>query len=425
MCDTLFKFNENGTVFGKNSDRSPNEPNLTVFIPQTKHSTSIPKHCTYIDIEEQFDTYAMLLIKPSWMWGAEMGINEKSVMIGNEAVFTDSSRKNKIGLLGMDLLRLGLEKSATAKEAIDTIVYFLNKYGQGGNCGFDKHFYYDNSFLIADKKSAYILETSGKDWVVSAIREHGNISNRLSIENNVDFSSGANAINFRKVHTEPIFTFFSRSKNRQTCVNKRLSDTINLTVSDVIATLRSHDLHDTSRLYSKGSMKSVCMHYSMLGNQTTASMIVETVNNFQTIWLTGASTPCLSVYLPTYFGLEVPPVYKDENKAYEYWLKREYLRRAIYGGLIDETSYKQELNTLQNRFVDENRKILANNPTEQLLRSFSHKCHLQEEAFINQFLSKIDELKTNLAILPRRWRKKTMTLGKNVFETDFESRNRK
>lgn len=51
----------------------------------------------------------MILSKPGWMWGAEMGANESGVVIGNEAVWTndnegdsDTSVKR---LLGMDLVR--------------------------------------------------------------------------------------------------------------------------------------------------------------------------------------------------------------------------------------------------------------------------------------------------------------------------------
>lgn len=54
-------------------------------------------------------TKAVILSKPGWMWGAEMGANECGVVIGNEAVWTndndgdhDPSVKR---LLGMDLVR--------------------------------------------------------------------------------------------------------------------------------------------------------------------------------------------------------------------------------------------------------------------------------------------------------------------------------
>ena len=49
----------------------------------------------------------MILSKPSWMWGAEMGANEHGVCIGNEAVWTKALDENDKTekLLGMDLVR--------------------------------------------------------------------------------------------------------------------------------------------------------------------------------------------------------------------------------------------------------------------------------------------------------------------------------
>lgn len=41
------------------------------------------------------------------MFGAEAGMNEYGVCIGNEAVFSKEKLVNYQGLLGMDMLRLG------------------------------------------------------------------------------------------------------------------------------------------------------------------------------------------------------------------------------------------------------------------------------------------------------------------------------
>ena len=49
-----------------------------------------------------------MLSKPAWMWGAEMGCNDKAVCIGNEAVSTklqNPIEDTKEKLLGMDLVR--------------------------------------------------------------------------------------------------------------------------------------------------------------------------------------------------------------------------------------------------------------------------------------------------------------------------------
>lgn len=54
------------------------------------------------------ETLQVVLSKPAWMWGAEMGVNECGVAIGNEAVWnrlSDSDFDSVKRLLGMDLLR--------------------------------------------------------------------------------------------------------------------------------------------------------------------------------------------------------------------------------------------------------------------------------------------------------------------------------
>lgn len=63
--------------------------------------------CTYIEVEQVSKTHAVILSRPSWLWGAEMGANEHGVCIGNEAVWTKEPVGTGEALLGMDLLRCG------------------------------------------------------------------------------------------------------------------------------------------------------------------------------------------------------------------------------------------------------------------------------------------------------------------------------
>jgi len=421
MCDTLCKYTPDDFYFGKNSDRSPNEPNLTVFIPAEPDTTKARK-CTYIGIEEQYASHAMLLVKPSWMWGAEMGVNDQSVMIGNEAVFTRAKGNKDKALIGMDLLRLGLEQGDTAKTAVDTIIFFLEKYGQGGNCGFEKPFYYDNSFLVADPGQAFILETSGKNWIVKEVKGQANISNRLSVNEHISFSSLSDPDGFARKNTEPLFTFFSCSRNRQSLVHELLAGDEISGPEAVMEVLRSHADNDPGRLFSKGSLKSPCMHYSLLGDHTTASMIVTGKTDTETIWLTGCSTPCLSLYKPTFFGQVIPPAFTNEADSLAYWLKREYLVRAIYAGIVDEKAYKGKLMTIQKRFVHLVDDLLASSPDDEAKRKLAWRCHEEEEAFVESYCEAITSVKTDTGKLPKRWRKKTQRLGMNVFETELESR---
>lgn len=63
-------------------------------------------------------------------------------------------------LLGMDLLRLALERAGNRHEAVEVIVQLLERHGQGGACSYERpKFTYDNSYLIADPAGAIVLET--------------------------------------------------------------------------------------------------------------------------------------------------------------------------------------------------------------------------------------------------------------------------
>lgn len=61
--------------------------------------------CTFIQIPQVEQTHAVVLSKPAWMWGAEMGANDQGVCIGNEAVWTREPVAPGEALLGMDLVR--------------------------------------------------------------------------------------------------------------------------------------------------------------------------------------------------------------------------------------------------------------------------------------------------------------------------------
>ena len=193
MCDTFIALppaTKDGTViFAKNSDRPAGEGQGIRVYPGTRHEAGAVLQCTYTEIPEVERTHTVLLSQIDWMWGAEMGANECGVVIGNEAVWT-RFRPGPPALLGMDLVRLGLERGATAREALEVIVSLLEKFGQGGPCAEnDPGFAYDNSFLIADLHEAWVLETASRVWVAERVSEGvRNISNRLSIRSRYDLS---------------------------------------------------------------------------------------------------------------------------------------------------------------------------------------------------------------------------------------------
>ena len=137
MCDTMVALPPataaGGVLFAKNSDRERNEAQAVEWHPRATHAPGARLRCTYIDIPQASETHAVLLSRPFWCWGAEMGANEHGVVIGNEAVFGTVPPSRMLALIGMDLLRLGLERGATAAEAVEVIVTLLEDHGQGGD----------------------------------------------------------------------------------------------------------------------------------------------------------------------------------------------------------------------------------------------------------------------------------------------------
>ncbi|KAH9497720.1 Secernin-2 [Dermatophagoides farinae] len=194
-CDTFVVLptaTANGQmIFGKNSDRPAGEVQEIVFNPRQRFENDCKQKCTYIEIDSIPETYSVILSKPVWMWGAEMGSNEHGVCIGNEAIWNrlinDEKDLNK-KLLGMDLVRLGLERSRTALEAMDVITKLLKDHGQGGPCSNTQmDFFYHNGFLIADPNEAWIIETVDSEYVAEKVSgKYRNISNCLSIGTKID-----------------------------------------------------------------------------------------------------------------------------------------------------------------------------------------------------------------------------------------------
>jgi len=399
MCDTLVALpsvtKEGNLLLAKNSDREPEEAQGIIHLPGKSHS-DLSLKCTYIEIPQVGNTYECILSKPIHMWGAEMGANEHGLAIGNEAVFTKVKfEKQNTGLTGMDLLRLALERCTSADESITCITNLLEHYGQDVNGGYrNKNFYYHNSFLIADKNEAWVLETAGRLWAAEKVNDIRTISNKLSIGQADKLSSQATAFaqhkgwwkegtpfHFQNIFSDWFYTRMGRAAARQSCTTslgrKREGQ---LSPGDCMQILQTHNLDDAHFKPSRANTGSVCMHVTGLLNpsSTTGSMVAE-IRSSQphTIWLTGTAHPCLSVCIPFFFGtnslkeFKQPSAKEDDSLWWgagklHRWISKDYQKRKR---LINDERIR-----LQNQFIQKEAELIKSQASRQALESFSNEC---------------------------------------------------
>ncbi|HMX58235.1 MAG TPA: C69 family dipeptidase [Leptospiraceae bacterium] len=379
MCDTAVALpnatREGITILAKNSDREPNEAQAIVRFDAAQHSEKTLR-VSYIEIPQVKETFEVILSKPFWMWGAEMGVNSKGVAIGNEAVFArvPFAKKND-GLLGMDLLRLALERSDTAQNAMLCITQLLEQYGQDAMAGYyDKNFYYHNSFIIADPTEAYVLETIEKHWAFVKVKDVRSISNGLTIETEFDGSSKGliefakskglhkgGEFNFRTTFSDKFFTYFSMCASRRADTEGNLRQSEGKTdARSAMSHLRSHGLHEKQGFRpDKSSMASVCLHAKgpVTPSQTTGSMVAELRKDGRhTVWLTGSSSPCLSLFKPFYFGTDTSPqslcgIPGSSADDSLFWKHERLHRRALKAYGPSHEMIRQAYDSLEEEFL--------------------------------------------------------------------------
>ncbi|MFX1307558.1 MAG: hypothetical protein ACFFDG_12170, partial [Promethearchaeota archaeon] len=184
---------------------------------------------------------------------------------------------------------------------------------------------YHNSFIIADPKEAYVLETADKWWIIEKVKNVRSISNNLTIrgkgeqrkkgmiqyaiekgyckdDDDFDF-----AVTFSDSFISSIPSPYSREGKATMLLNKNIGQ---LTPELMMEFLREHQA-------------GICMHG---GFESTGSQISHLRPGKKAIhWFTGTTLPCISIYKPYVFPIEGqkyynPTPYPNIDRDW-FWLK--------------------------------------------------------------------------------------------------------
>lgn len=379
MCDSFVALPQRtargAMVFAKNSDRERNEAQALEFKPAAEHEAGASLLCTYITIPQARRTNACVISRPCWMWGAEMGANEHGVVIGNEAMHAVIPPQERPALTGMDLLRLALERAASAAEAVGVITTLLEAHGQGGNCGHLHEFFYHNGFLIADGHEAFVLETVGRWWAVERVRDERALSNAYSIERGYESISAELERTARQNnwldgdgHFDFAARFLNEERDAASFGRGRCARGAQLLAArggkldalQMMAVLRDHGVEGEAPDWTPEQTKhrSICMHAAegARRSQTTASWVSEWTPNGPVHWVTATAAPCLSIFKPVVLGAPFPrDGYAPTDKFYRRarWWAHELLHRGALCNYVDAAAaIAGERDALEAKFVE-------------------------------------------------------------------------
>ncbi len=277
-----------------------------------------------------------------------------------------------------------------------------------------------------------MLETAGPYWAAEKVKDVAAISNRLSIGKNFDLAhpelisyaiskgwcKSEQDFDFARCYTNQLITRFSGSRNRhQACTTRLQANKGQITVETMMEILRSHDAKfGDARPFDRPALGSVCMHGGgLVGDHTTGSYVAELGAPLDTYWLTGSSTPCISIFKP-YWMTEIGRVFGEEQQeeALAYWMLREEFHRLVLQNKVFHL--KEHLRKgaeLEQKMLTEVAS-LGNKTDPKMLETIMAKAWQEEHKLVSTAVmqSKPNAGKTRGSLRFRRyWRKQTEQLS--------------
>jgi secernin len=376
MCDTIVAQPEatadGAMLLAKNADTEVNEAQQLLRFPARDYGAGTALRVTHLTIPQARHTHEIILDRSFWAWGGEIGCNEHGVAIGNEAAFSNQT-EDKDGVIVLDLLRLGLERGATAREAVEVIGAHVVEYGQGGNVQMMGNYRFDGGLLIADRSEAWVINCAGRHWAARRATSTEAISNRYQIGSDWELSSlpsGGGKADFRAMFADPVREYEAGADERESCAAGLLAGRRGrITMHDMAAVLR--DVGDEATYDVTGDERSirVCMHAGPTPSRfwhATGAMITETRTDSVVVWMTGTSATDLSIFKPLFFGIPLPDVGLQPtgiDTGGTLWWRHERLhRRAMAHYREVKPAIRAEFDALERQFHAESVSARTGSP---------------------------------------------------------------
>jgi dipeptidase len=413
------------TLFGHNSDRPLRERQSIRRVPGREFAPDEKVKTNNLELPQARHTDTVLGAQPEGCWGYTQGVNDQGVAAGC-AVLHNKIPCSGPGLLGTDLVRLVLERSRNARQAVDLLIDFVGQYGQSEPLGNPPQG--DSSFLIADSTEAFAIETAGRHWVYQEIREvraAGNACiirqdwNRISpgLSDSVIrqgwWPADGSKLDFAGAVTENPMGHASglRRWGRATLLLEQQNGHIDgAFLRRVLADHYEGTHFEVDPLASLTGPMTLCQHGVVPGtSQTATSMVAQLGSRGGSLNVVGCAfgPPCCGVYFPLFVEGEIPEVFSGATPSAEsLWTRAVQLNQRLYDepelhGVARETFGRLQARLDQDaeEFAYEAAALKRSGAAAELQRqaglNMQHSLELFESALAS--LQKLAETRTVLA----------------------------
>jgi hypothetical protein len=159
---------DGAALFAHRCERPADEAQALLWAPALDYPVGQQVRVQRLMLPQVRHTHTVLGVQPAGLWGCLHGVNEHGLVMGATPTRT-RLRIDAPGLTGADLVRLTLERSPSARQAVEMAADLITRHGQGSYPGCPPQEDHDNAFLIADGREAYLLAACGSHWAVQQV----------------------------------------------------------------------------------------------------------------------------------------------------------------------------------------------------------------------------------------------------------------
>jgi secernin len=319
-------------VFGHNSHLAGGQKAGLVRSPGRQLAVGEMVAAKHVQLPQVRQTYTVLGSQPEACWGFAHGVNDQHVAVGC-GTWDSKLTGGGPGLTGADLTRLALERSRSARQAVDVLTDLIARHGQASAAAPAGG---DHVFLVADPSEAFALEAAGRAWVVQEIHAARAAADMAVVRQDWDrIAAGAaedaiargwweadgSKLDFAgALAASPTGDAVAlRRWGRATLLLERESGRI--TSSFVRRLLADHfqgTRYEMDPVWGSGEPAPLCRHGAgPRGLGTTASLVVELTFEPAAPAMAWCAfgPPCVSVYFPVFLDVELPTAFADAAAA--------------------------------------------------------------------------------------------------------------